>query len=178
MLAFLDTAYFDSVERAKERYDNAAIELVAEARGRVVGLLDVECEQEPGTVCSDRPGLGGMIWHLAVHPNMRRRGVATRLLEEAESLARARGLVRFEAWTRDDEWVQRWYESRGFEQVTSYLHVYASTPPELGAFQTEVERLNPAHVFAHYTGPDREHIRSRFARVHECVLYERRFDSP
>ena len=51
-LAFLDTAYFDDVHREKERYDGRAIELVAEAKGQVVGLIDIECEEAPGDICS------------------------------------------------------------------------------------------------------------------------------
>jgi hypothetical protein len=27
-------------------------------------------------------------------------------------------------------------------------------------------------VFAHYVGEERDEIRRRFARVHDCVLYE------
>ncbi len=176
VLAFLDTAYFDSVEREKERYENPAIELVAEVDGQIVGLLDVECENEPATVCSDRPGLGGMIWHLAVHPRYRRQRIATRLLAEAEAAARARGLERFEAWTRDDDWVRRWYESRGFTRVTSYLHVYPYGREEMdGVLRSEIPELKPVLAFAHYTGDERDAIKRRFARVHECVLYERRF---
>ena len=86
VLSFLGSAYFDDVRREKEHYANPAIELVAEDDGEIVGLVDVECELEPGTVCEDRPGLGGMIWHLAVHPEHQRRGVATALLVEAERL--------------------------------------------------------------------------------------------
>lgn len=102
VLSFLDTAFFDDVRREKERYGNPAIELVAERRGQIVGLIDVECETEPGTVCEERPGLGGMIWHLAVHPDHQREGVATALLREAEARASQQGLERFEAWTRDE----------------------------------------------------------------------------
>ena len=175
VLAFLDTAYFDSVEREKEGYDRPSVELVAEVDGRIVGLIDVECEDEPGTVCEDRPGLGGMIWHLAVLRDFRRRGIATRLLTAAEDAVRAQGIKRFEAWTRDDPWVQGWYESRGFEQLFSYLHVYPHGPGEIeGALRSELPGLKPVKVFAHYTGDRRDEIRSRFARVHDCVLYERR----
>jgi len=37
LVEFFDTAFFDSVEREKERYDKPAIELVAEDDGAVVG---------------------------------------------------------------------------------------------------------------------------------------------
>src|SRR3954454_2027653 len=43
LLSFFDTAFFDAVEREKERYDRDAIELVAEKNGSIVGLLDLEC---------------------------------------------------------------------------------------------------------------------------------------
>jgi ribosomal protein S18 acetylase RimI-like enzyme len=176
VLAFLDSAYYDAVEREKERYQRPSVELVAEADGRIVGLIDVECEEEPGTVCEKRPGLGGMIWHIAVLPEFRRRGVASRLLAEAETELRARRIERVEAWTRDDPWVQRWYESQGFEQIYSYLHVYLHGREEIGgAIGSELLGLKPVKVFAHYTDEGgRDEIRARFERVHDCVLYERR----
>jgi ribosomal protein S18 acetylase RimI-like enzyme len=175
VLSFLDSAFFDDVRREKERYEHPSIELVAEDDGEIVGLLDVECEEEPGTVCSKRPGLGGMIWHVAVHPDHQRRGVGSALLREAEREARSRGLVRFEAWTRDDAHVQRWYDSHGFEQVDSYLHVYVELAEGLRELFPIAEGLRPVKLFAHYTGDARDEVRRRFARVHDCVLYERRF---
>ena len=175
VLSFLGSAYFDDVRREKEHYANPAIELVAEDDGEIVGLVDVECELEPGTVCEDRPGLGGMIWHLAVHPDHQRGGVATALLREAERLAADRGIVRFEAWTRDDPHVQRWYESHGFEQVSRYLHVYIELDEGLRDLFPIAESIRPVKLFAHYLGDDPDAVKRRFARVHDCVLYEYRF---
>ena len=175
VLSFLGSAYFDAVEREKEHYERPAVELVAEEDGELVGLIDVECEEVPGTVCSDRPGLGGMIWHLAVHPDRQRRGIATALLQEAERLAAERGLVRFEAWTRDDPHVQAWYESHGFVQVDSYLHVYIELADGLRDLFPIKGGLRPMKIFAHYVGEDRDEVKRRFARVHDCVMYERRY---
>ena len=109
-LAFLQTAYFDNVLNKKERYENPAIELVAELDGQIVGLIDVEYEIEERTVCSRGEGLGGMIWHIAVHPDFSRLGIGQQLLYAAETKARRVNLNRLEAWTRDDLWVQNWYE--------------------------------------------------------------------
>ena len=167
LLSFFDTAFFDAVEREKERYDRDAIELVAESDGTIVGLLDLECESDG---LSARPGTGGMIWHLATHPEHQRRGVASALLAEAQRQARERGLVRLEAWTRDDMPTQRWYERHGFVQVDSYLHVYLERE-DLRAFDDELRLVK---AFAHYTGDRRDEIRRRFSRVHDDVLYEKR----
>ncbi len=174
-LSFLGSAYHDDVRADKERYEGPSIELVAHAGGEVVGLIDVELEREPGTVCSDREGLGGMIWNVATHPDHQRRGVATALLREAERLARPEGIVRFEAWTRDDEHVHAWYRSHDFEQVDSYLHVYVELGDGLRDLFPVTEGLRPVKLFAHYVGDERDEIRRRFARVHDCVLFEHKF---
>ena len=177
VLAFLDSAYYDAVDREKEHYERPSVELVAEVDGRIAGLIDVEYEEEPATVCEDRPGLGGMIWHIAVLRDFRRQGIASRLLSAAEDAVRPRGIERFEAWTRDDPWVQQWYESQGFVQISSYLHVYVEhRKREMdGAISSELPGLKPLKVFAQYTGEERDDIRARFERVHDCVCYERRF---
>ena len=111
-----------------------------------------------------------MIWHLATHPDHQRQGIAAALLAEAEHQARERGLVRLEAWTRDDAPTQRWYERHGFVQIDSYLHVYLERD-DLRAFDGELRLVK---AFAHYTGDRREEIRQRFSRVHDDVLYEKR----
>lgn len=181
VLSFLETAYFDSVFREKPHYDHPAIELVAELNGAIVGVIDVECEDVPGAVCTvcatgAVATLGGMIWHLAVHPDLQRRGIGSRLLRAAQVQAAQRGIACFEAWTRDDSGTVRWYESHGFEWVKSYLHVYLQEKAEVaGALQSSIAGLKPVHAFAHYAGPDREDIRSRFERVHECNCFRLRF---
>lgn len=167
LLSFFDTAFFDAVERQKERYPGDAIELVAEKDGTIIGLLDLECGSDG---LSQRPGAGGMIWHLATHPDHQRQGVASALLAEAEDRARGRGVVRLEAWTRDDEATQRWYERHGFAQVDSYLHVYLERD-DLRAFDGELRLVK---AFAHYTGERRAEVRRRYSRVHDDVLYEKR----
>jgi ribosomal protein S18 acetylase RimI-like enzyme len=176
VLSFLDSAFFDDVRREKEHYEHRAIELVAERAGEIVGLIDVEREDEPGTVCSERPGLGGMIWHIAVHPDHQRQGIATALLHEARHLAEEQNLQRFEAWTRDDGQANAWYASMGFELVDSYLHVYVELDEGLrDMFPITDDGLRPVKIFAHYVGEQPGEIRRRFSRVHDDVLYELRF---
>jgi ribosomal protein S18 acetylase RimI-like enzyme len=174
VLAFLDSAYFDDVQQRKPRYSHPAVELVAESPvGVIAGFIDVECEQAPGTVCSSRPGLGGMIWNLGVHPDWRGHGVASRLLSRAIQLATELGLVRLEVWTRDDPEVLAWYKSHGFNLIDTYLHVYLDFDEAKLSLVSQVPGLKPIKVFAQFTDAARfERIRSRFGRVHDCNLFE------
>ena len=105
VLAFLDSPYYDDVHREKEHYSSKAIELVAEIHGQIVGLLDIEYETSTSNV--------GMLWHLAVHPDFRRQGIAHSLLESAVEDAKKAGLIRIEAWTRDDGQAEKWYQDQG-----------------------------------------------------------------
>lgn len=50
-----------------------------------IGLLDIEYELKPQTVCSRGEGLGGMIGHIAVHPDYQKMGVGHQLLQEGEN---------------------------------------------------------------------------------------------
>jgi ribosomal protein S18 acetylase RimI-like enzyme len=189
VLSFLDSAYFDDVAREKTRYTNPAIELVAEcsagiavsaaagagnAAGIIAGFIDVECEDKSGSVCSPRPGLAGMIWNLGVHPDHRGHGLAAGLLARAAELAGERGIVRLEAWTRDDPEVLAWYKSRGFKLIDTYLHVYLDYDEAGRVLESGLPGLRPVKVFSHYSkDPARfAEIRQRFKRVHDCNLLE------
>jgi N-acetylglutamate synthase-like GNAT family acetyltransferase len=178
VLAFLDTSYFDNVLTKKEMYENPAIELVAEVNGIIVGLLDIEYERKEKTVCSRGNGLGGMIWHIAIHPDYRRQGIGGALLCEAERQARKLGLNRLEAWTRDDEWVNKWYEKQQFSKVDSYYQVFIEDAEEFkGKLESCVPKLYPVTTFAHYVGEDVDFITSAFKRVHECSCYEKKLQA-
>ncbi|CAM4234367.1 GNAT family N-acetyltransferase [Bacillus paramycoides] len=175
-LSFLDTAYYDNVFREKEKYENPAIELVAVHEDQIVGLIDIEYELEERTVCSRGTGLGGMIWHIAVHPDFRRMRIGNQLLNEAEKLAKELKLNRLEAWTRDDLWVQQWYGNNDFVNVDSYLHVYSDHTDEIkDVINSNIKQLYPVQTFAHYTGENKEEIRKQFKRVHDCICFEKYF---
>ncbi|MEW4152327.1 GNAT family N-acetyltransferase [Bacillus thuringiensis] len=176
VLSFLDTAYYDNVLREKEKYENPAIELVAVYENQIVGLIDIEYELEECIVCSRGTGLGGMIWHIAVHPDFRRMKIGNQLLNEAEKLAKELHLNRLEAWTRDNLWVHGWYEKNGFVKVDSYLHVYSDHTDEIkDVMKSNINQLYPVQTFAHYTGENKEEIRKQFKRVHDCFCFEKYF---
>lgn len=172
-LAFLETVYFDNMLKQKECYEKPAIELVAEVEGQIVGLIDVEYEREEHTVCSRGEGLGGMIWHIAVHPDFSRQGIGKQLLHAAENRAIEIGLNRFEAWTRDDLWVQEWYKKMHFNNVGSYYHIYFEGDEMNQHIQNKTPGLHLVNAFAHYVGENIEQFKNK--RIHQCVCFEKVF---
>jgi hypothetical protein len=72
--------------------------------------------------------------------------------------------------------VHAWYESLGFVQAFSYLHVYIERDEGLRELDAEGGDLKLVKAFAHYTGDRPDEIRQRYKRVHDCVLFERRFE--
>jgi GNAT superfamily N-acetyltransferase len=116
-----------------------------------------------------------VIWHVAVHPDHRRRGIGAALVARAIELAREAGLEVVQAWTRDDPWVHAWYEACGFRKRYSYLHVYLQGQEVRDEVTLRTEGLKPVLAFAHYTGgpPVADELRRRFARTHDDVLFER-----
>ncbi|MDZ5712630.1 GNAT family N-acetyltransferase [Jeotgalibacillus haloalkalitolerans] len=174
VLSFLDTAYYDNVLKNKETYKNPAIELVAVENDQIVGLLDIEYDANETTVCTRGEGLGGMIWHIATHPDFQRKGIATKLLKKAEQMAKEIGLDYLEAWTRDDKWVNKWYEKSRFDKTYSYLHVFAEGKNEVKeVMKADDPKFKIIQAFAHYAGDQQDDIKAKFKRVHECNCYEK-----
>ncbi|TDQ36599.1 GNAT family N-acetyltransferase [Aureibacillus halotolerans] len=165
VVSFLNTAYYDNVLREKETYANDSIELVAVENNHLIGLIDVEIESEQRTICTRDHGLGGMIWHLAVHPDHQRKGIARKLLQKAEDRAKEKGLRYVEAWTRDDAPVLNWYQTNGFTHFHSYLHVYVDRKEEVSS---PIDGLHVLQAFGHYYGDEGVKIKALFERVHEC----------
>ena len=170
VLSFLESSYFDDVYQEKETFANPAIELVVEHEGQIVGLIDVELDTEDRQICTGDDA-GGMIWHLAVHPDIQRRGIAATLFEVATRRARDAGAVYFEAWTRDDDAAGSWYSTRGFERRDSYLHVYLTREDANQVIECPIPDLSINTAFAQYVGADESHIRATFDRVHDCQQF-------
>lgn len=115
VVSFLDSSYFNDVKREKEIYLHPAVCLVAEEKGQIAALLDVELDADE-LVCTGE-GRGAVLWHLAVLPEYRRQGVARQLWERAAEELVRRGVRYCEVWTQEDEAANRFYRAVGFQQV-------------------------------------------------------------
>lgn len=76
-----------------------------------------------GTVLGGFDGRRGMLYHLAVSPPQRERGIAGALMEELEKRLRERGCIRYYLLvTQDNQDAIRFYEQRGWERMDLYAY--------------------------------------------------------
>ena len=171
VLSYLDTAYYDDVHREKERFENPSIELVAIEEDQVVGLIDIEYDTEDDKVCSEE-GAGGMIWHLAVHPDFQGQGIGKALMENAVEEAIKLDLEFLEAWTRDAGNSAEWFEKNAYRKVDEYYHLYLSDEDMAHNVEPDDKALHPLYMFAEYTGNDIEQF-DAIERKYKCMCYIR-----
>lgn len=100
-------------EIAKKLERDPDLFLVAEADGRIAG-----------SVLGGFDGRRGMMYHLAVAPDYRQRGIASALMAELERRLRAKGCIRYYLLvTTDNHPAIRFYEDRGWQRMES-LYAY------------------------------------------------------
>jgi ribosomal protein S18 acetylase RimI-like enzyme len=163
VLAFLGTCYFDDVATAKPVEDDAAttIEVVAVADELVIGLLDVAVRGDLATIeC------------VAVHPDYRRNGAASRLLSIALNRLADTPATSIDAWTREDADALAWYARQGFVQTDAYLHVYSGYG-EARRMVSATGPVNPVSVFAHAPLEHESRLRAEYERVYVCRRMQR-----
>lgn len=156
LVSFFDTDYFDDVHTERDRFELPALRLVADDGGPIMGLLDVEIDGSAATIDC-----------VAVHPDHRRRGIATALLETALGRLPA-GVRTLDAWTREDDPAISWYRRNGFSERTRYLHVYKHWSEPVTGFAVPAGLSGPVIAFCHGRIEDEEAMRARFRRVYVC----------
>lgn len=112
LLSFFGSAFYDAVERKKERYRQPAIELVAEEDGEIVGTYYIRANQQGGGAhvanCGYMTAAGST-----------GKGIARRMCEHSLQHARARGFkaMQFNFVVSSNERAVRLWQSLGFETV-------------------------------------------------------------
>ena len=172
LIAFYDTAYYDDVYISKPIFNNISLELVAEVNSEIVGILDLEIDDNNGSFCYSKSGKGAMIWTIAVLSNYRRCGIARKLVLKAMDWSKSNDINYIEAWTRDDKWVIKWYESLGFNRFHSYWHIYFKGDNVKSLFKSKDKDIAPQSVFSHSDKDPRTLEQNKIDRFYKCSGYK------
>lgn len=99
-------------EIAKKVARDPDLFLVVENDGRIIG-----------TVMGGFDGRRGMMYHLAVAQDYRKRGIGLALMEALEERLKAKGCIRYYLLvTKDNEEAIRFYENHGWELMDLYTY--------------------------------------------------------
>ena len=172
LISFHDSAYYDDVYTKKPVFNNSSLELVAELNGKIIGILDLEKDSEDGSICYCKSGVGAMIWTIAVLPDCRRYGIASKLVSKAREWSKVNDVNFIEAWTRDDKWVLDWYESLDFEKFHSYWHIYFKGDNAKSLFDSNDKDISPQSVFAHSNKDPKTLDQNKIDRFYKCSGYK------
>ena len=172
LISFYDSAYYDDVYTKKPIFNNSSLELVAELNGEIIGILDLEKDSEDGSICYCKSGVGAMIWTIAVLPNYRRYGIASKSVLKAMDWSKSNGVNFIEAWTRDDKWVLDWYKSLDFNRFHSYWHIYFKGDNTKSLFKSNDKDISPQSVFAHSNKDPKTLDQNKIDRFYKCSGYK------
>ena len=85
-------------------------------------LVAEEDQKMVGTVIGGFDGRRGIIYHLAVEPGLRKRGIGTLLMQEVERRLKAKGCIRcYLMVTAENENAIHFYEAQGWENMETIL---------------------------------------------------------
>jgi ribosomal protein S18 acetylase RimI-like enzyme len=99
-------------EIAKKVEQDPDLFLVAEDAGRIIGA-----------VMGGFDGRRGMVYHLAVDTEYRRRGVGVALMDELQTRLQSKGCIKsYLLVTRDNESAIRFYEDLGWERMDLFVY--------------------------------------------------------
>ncbi|MFX0212376.1 MAG: GNAT family N-acetyltransferase [Candidatus Hodarchaeota archaeon] len=126
-LSYYDSIYLDELINVKPRYEGLVIQLVATIDKEIMGILDIEIEQEAGQFGSNDTSRCGLISVIGVIPQFRRKGIGTALLFKAqEILIKKYKVHRFEMWIREDLSTLAWLEKNDFHKIHHYYQIRLS----------------------------------------------------
>ncbi|MFX0084866.1 MAG: GNAT family N-acetyltransferase [Candidatus Hodarchaeota archaeon] len=122
--SYYESFFFDELLKIKPRYETPSIELVALYNDKIVGILDIEIEEESGQLCFKNGKKSGIISVIGVKPQYRRKMVATKLLNFSINLLRDQySIFRLEIWIRNDNTVLSWLNKNGFTEFDRYYQM-------------------------------------------------------
>ncbi len=116
--------FFDELLKIKPRYETPSIELVALYKDIIVGILDIEIEEESGQLCFKNGEKSGIISVIGVKPQYQRKKVASKLLNSSINLLKDQySIFRLEIWIHYENTILSWLNKNGFKEFYRYYQM-------------------------------------------------------
>jgi ribosomal protein S18 acetylase RimI-like enzyme len=114
----------------RPEYERDSVRLVALDGDRIVGLMDVEIEDEPGTLCLLKDSIGGYVLEFGRLPEYKGRRIGSMLIETARERLPDKGVTRMEFWTQDRD-AERFYRRIGLREINRHYRFRFRPPADI-----------------------------------------------
>ncbi|HOZ47875.1 MAG TPA: GNAT family N-acetyltransferase [Candidatus Hydrogenedentes bacterium] len=155
-------------------------QLVAKVGGRLVGLTDVQYENEPGELCLLDDSRGGYVLEFGRLPEFAGLRIGQKLIDATAADATAKGFHRLEYWSQDRT-AQRFYRRIGLKEIGRHYR-FRMRAPESVAEALGKERLGIEYVYGCCQPEQWAIIKQQYDIIerpplepHLCVGFEFRF---
>lgn len=158
----------------------ASTRLVALDGDTLVGLTDVQYENEPGELCFQKDSRGGYVLEFGRLPEYGGQGLGKQLMDATVDDAKRLGFRRLEYWSQDRR-AQRYYRRLGLKEISRHYRFRFKPPKELEARLMEdcvgVEYLYGACVPEEWPLIQEKYeiIQKHPLEPHLCVGFDLRF---
>ena len=159
---------------------HASTRLVALEGEALVGLTDVQYENEPGELCYQKDSPGGYVLEFGRLPEYGGQGLGKRLIDATVEDAKRLGFHRLEYWSQDRR-AQRYYRRLGLNEISRHYRFRFKPPEDVAARLMEdcvgVEYLYGACVPEEWPLVQEKYeiIQKHPLEPHLCVGFDLRF---
>ncbi len=161
-------------------YENDSVKLVALYGEKIVGLIDVEIEPEPGKLCLLKDSIGGYVLELGRLPECAGHNIGMALIEEAKKRLTAKGVHRMEFWTQDEN-AKHYYEHKGMKEINRHYR-FRIKPSRKIKELLERDFVGCEYIYGACVPEIFDEVRRRYEVIkrpplepHLCIGYEIRF---
>jgi ribosomal protein S18 acetylase RimI-like enzyme len=154
--------------------------LVAVADGKLVGLTDVQYENEIGEICFLRDCLGGYVLEFGRLPEYSGHNLGKRLIDAAVEDASKKGFHRLEYWSQDRN-AQRFYQRIKMKEIGRHYR-FRMKPPQALDEQFKQQCIGIEYLYCACLPEEWPEIQKQFEVLqkhplepHLCIGYEIRF---
>ena len=176
----LSHAWNYSIQERPLYEGHESTKLVAVAEGKIVGLTDIQYDDESANVCFVKDSPGGYVLEFGRLPEYAGHNIGKKLIDATVVDARKKGFRRLEYWTQDRE-AQRYYRRMGLEEIGRHYRFRMHAPKDVAGVLMK-DRVGVEYVYCVCLPEEWPLVKQKHDIIetpplepHLCVGYEMRF---
>ena len=169
-----------SIQERPTYDDRESTQLVAFAEGRMVGLIDVQYDNEAGELCLLKDSRGGYVVEFGRLPEFAGHQIGAQLMEAAARAAEKKGVRRLEYWSQDRK-AQRFYRRVGLPEIGRHYRFRIKAPHDVTE-RMQQDLVGIEYLYCACVPEEWPLIKKKYEVIerpplepHLCIGYEARF---